>query len=444
MVLDECVTDFDCPGTELCYKDLSWLDNNTVSLCDCSSWWGFTGAQCTAAGPTTLYLIVSAAVIGCLAAFLLVFNGIILYNIITLGHTKKWNSNNATLLFTTLGCLGVLLWRIITIIMAFTPEKATLNLITLEDERLHILVPIEKITLGMSVLFGTLSAITVVIAWVDIVNKSRQLMASSSTGAFATFVKPVIAFGAAFVVCVAVSSILGKMEIAVIASTPFFICMIVAYIYAYFRMGSLVGMMERLSVPSDDKSSSHDTRDEPSQSFSSKGNTSPNQNRGSVKVIRKMTAVAGSFTGLGSKTKKNSKQRSRYIAMLNKVRRTSVQVILSIFALMVCGNLYAIPVYLFSWRELCQPGDFCMYTAFIEFTALWILALIGAIQLFIYENFANQFSRIKRARSKSDFGSSQAARSSVVPPSPAPVVVHMSEPHVSPLDTGDSDGATSL
>lgn len=77
---EECFSDLNCTGNEVCYRNVAWLNDGVGSICGCNAFWGWMNPpECDEYGPGSYLIMVTSGinvVIGTLAILLAVVDGI--------------------------------------------------------------------------------------------------------------------------------------------------------------------------------------------------------------------------------------------------------------------------------------------------------------------------------------------------------------------------------
>lgn len=456
-----CVTDFDCDGAgETCFNGVSWLPENVTSVCGCYTVLGWTGRDCQGLSYQTAIMIASVVTTLVLAFVGLMYSIRFIVQIAGIStRATRWNNQNATLLFSTLSVFGILVWRAITLYVIFTPELFTLQIAT-TDEKTHPGLLVEKAFVGMGVVFAMLAALNVSVAWIEVARKSAKMMNVKPNSLWGEHTRWIYWYQAFFLLVVLVSSALASLAIAVIASIPFFVIIVITYIYGLFKMNALLKLMgesienssmaggpesprgpgfslddaEEGSAASSPGASSPgappDSLSAPTPpppgmpalalSPSASPSASPGRMRGVVRSMRMPVPGASFNMGKGKgKGKARSKslvkrdkrsRRNEYYRLLRKVRRTAVHVLASSVLLIITASGFAFPQFLYGFRERCPiGGDVCWLGLFGDLMSLALLVMVLAIQRYIYHNIrarldkhASRASRISTSQSALD------------------------------------------
>ena len=163
--------DKECPGTRSCYSDVTWVEefikrfdcledavpgNNSDDImerlpdggiCLCSTWYGFTGKDCTTYSEFTMILFALHVVVGFLAVWA-ALSGISISQ-----QLKKRNAPRGKALFysvvtNTIACITLIGWKLSAIIILLSPEQSTLDAdrgrYIMENNNLQKIHPAEK------------------------------------------------------------------------------------------------------------------------------------------------------------------------------------------------------------------------------------------------------------------------------------------------------------
>lgn len=126
MMSDSCRNDLDCEGTQVCYVNISWLPNKS-DLCQCSTFYGWEGANCSDYGPGSYFQLASAS---CqfFCAILLLFLSLLLYSKIKQQEKKCCSIPMRVFFFMVLGLVSLAIWRVVSIVVVLSPDDLTLKL----------------------------------------------------------------------------------------------------------------------------------------------------------------------------------------------------------------------------------------------------------------------------------------------------------------------------
>lgn len=193
--MDVCLSDLNCTDNEVCYRQVAWLSNGVISLCDCNAFWvcalnlssccqereanikqGWTNPPlCDTFGLST-YLLIGTSVVNLLIASY----GLVLA---TLDGRTFYLYPGSTLdlklcfLFTALAMLFVILWNIITLANAAAADvtsSLTLEAIIGEfrrsdptEKKFAPYEDIEGLFSYLAPVFGVLSYSNISLLWWD-------------------------------------------------------------------------------------------------------------------------------------------------------------------------------------------------------------------------------------------------------------------------------------
>lgn len=105
----DCITDFDCPGNLVCFKDVSWSnavdigDLNGTSFCDCDGFYGWTlneaGDDCSVVGPQTVFWLVANVPLALFNTFGLIKFGLVYLPVLCSEKFRRWTPLTQTFTF---------------------------------------------------------------------------------------------------------------------------------------------------------------------------------------------------------------------------------------------------------------------------------------------------------------------------------------------------------
>lgn len=103
-----CQDDFDCPAQFICFEGLNWQPEN-VSFCGCSSWYGWTGPECTDFNAQAKWGIAFNSIVAFIALLTALFGIRAMYVLFQYRAVNErfLNSTNTTSLLNMLSCMYV-------------------------------------------------------------------------------------------------------------------------------------------------------------------------------------------------------------------------------------------------------------------------------------------------------------------------------------------------
>ncbi|GBG24009.1 Hypothetical Protein FCC1311_002272 [Hondaea fermentalgiana] len=366
-----CETDFDCPTTLICYSAenaASWYyehygANAPNSTCDCATWYGWTGDDCTELSWVT-YIHVALQMITALIALVWALAGIhVLWRLFRVDRDSNFfSAGNITAMYSTLALLFMLAWRLINIVMFLRPDLYDLRLVDETDKLTQLTVPDRTITAATAT-FTTLCALNVSLMWLQVANQSKRLR--KEVAYFTVYRKIIIAFEILFTLAIVIVMALNMPFYATLVAYPFIIFLFVTYAIGQHKMTAL------LNGASLSKSSS--AKD-----------TSPENMGSSSKTLQHADSSKHVTT--------TSANTDRYKQMLRLIRNTSRGVVFCGFIVLVFGALYAILA--FNWKNYAPVGTISIVTISNDIFVFGIVGTCAIVQWYIWRVLGARVRRL--------------------------------------------------
>jgi len=402
---ETCSKDFDCSNPLICFSD---------GECGCHVFYGMAGAGCTGYSLQGFLVLLLASITLLLSLFALGLNIKVILRLRRY-NMREWNTTSATLAFTTVSLIGLVVWKSSTIAILLLPELHDLKLAT-SDRKLHRLVPLEKVFQALAVMFAFLASINIVVKWLDIAARSQRLLRVQ--GVWGTgYTRRIYGFMGLFILALIIASGIGDSEIASAAGIPFVIVLQLSYVYGVFKMGNILNMLAnslklqdgrgspRLVMPSSNVHSTSSMEPQADSELSSKmGEEDRSSVRASVgrnvfNVVRKMSVRVSSARPLATTEPKSEKVHEFY-TLLQRIRTTAVLIVLAFGLLILVNAYYAVMQLLFGFREACNPREpVCLIGISFELIGLGTLAIVATVEKYIHDNV--KFVIMRRGRNQS-------------------------------------------
>lgn len=176
---NECQFDTDCDGTLVCIKDVSWLDDDYESKCDCDGWFGFSGENCTEFGPGATYYMTSACIQLVLALGCLTVCTVIIVRAFK-ADKLKGNAAIGTLALATLASVLAVCWRAVIIYILSTHTdrfgEITIESYGRENVKQHPTANFEeRAIIGLTIVFALAAAMNISLIWINTATKAAKL-----------------------------------------------------------------------------------------------------------------------------------------------------------------------------------------------------------------------------------------------------------------------------
>lgn len=227
MVLSQCETDFNCSGTRICYNT-SWT--NYSSQCLCSTWYGFTGENCTSIDtPTGIYRFFSHVLLLLAESSLLIISSLQFWKLLKVD--RNWSVTHTSQIQIVLASFFYLMGESFDFSILLNPQDFVYPVGGEKSSKYFVPVDI-LILLGDCFVYLALAGLPVL--WREITNQIFRPQKAKLT-----FVKPLIIFEFGFCASVLFVLIFVSPEYAFLVAAPFVIVLILAYgIYgvALFRV----------------------------------------------------------------------------------------------------------------------------------------------------------------------------------------------------------------
>mmetsp|Transcript_2197 Transcript_2197/g.2524 ORF Transcript_2197/g.2524 Transcript_2197/m.2524 type:complete len:366 (+) Transcript_2197:176-1273(+) len=325
-----CESDFDCPGTQHCFLNVSWSD--VGSFCECSSWYGWTGTpDCTSFGVQAKFALSVKAIeafIGLLLIIASFLDGYYAYHMWK--KDRKKYATKLSLLYSSFGVLFHLCWSLWEIAIIATPEKNALEIAN-DEEKYHTYIPAKRTFLVLTVIFLILSCLHVSILWLEVAYTTKHLVVGKSTK-FRTYKRIVYAIEVFHAVILSIAAVLGLFYLIVLLAFPLMIGIAISYTVGYIRLNSLIQK------------------------------------------------------NLDNAAVQDPSQRAHYNRLIRSVKKTTGGVVLSVYLMILSGIVYSVLV-LLDWREYSEINH--ISTAYFV-NEVFIIALLWAlvtIWIFSHESF---------------------------------------------------------
>ncbi|GBG28804.1 Hypothetical Protein FCC1311_050252 [Hondaea fermentalgiana] len=431
----ECEKDFDCPGTTSCYVNVTWLPEGE-SLCACEGFFGWTGDDCQ--DLTTQGYVYISLVSVCLALALPVFmtNVRALWRLFHIPGQSRWGLNSATLIFTLIALLGIIVWRISTLTVILTPQYNTVTFPG-SELRLHPVLLAEKFTLAVATVFSTLGMLNVSILWLEIARKSARMLYRNTDSIWGGYARSVYLFEFCFVCVLTFAVAKTSASLAALLSLPFIFIIICTFIFGAINMTKLIGFLdgskpflphlsssvgskvsedpETGSLPGDDAADVEECDaaddDNGKQDFENVAHT-----RIGTMTARVKDKVGAAPSLKRTRTRKNSlekltttqrrERKDEYVELLEKIRRTGIQIILSLAGLFTATAIYSILGVVYGSRELCRPGSsHCVSAITSDLMAYFELFSVASVVFYMCRNVC----ALERRRDEANRGQGSGA-----------------------------------
>mmetsp|Transcript_12292 Transcript_12292/g.14116 ORF Transcript_12292/g.14116 Transcript_12292/m.14116 type:complete len:381 (+) Transcript_12292:320-1462(+) len=343
-----CETDFDCPGTQICYIDVPWNDDRE-SFCNCSSWFGWTGfPECTELGLQTKLLLVALSFEVLVAGMFTLLSILDGYHVFTNSKMKLKDTTRLSILFSTLAILCHLCWKSVDILILLAPEKNTFQLPNDENEKYHDYIPVERGAAVMTMIFSVITAAHVSVLWIEVAYSTKHLVVGQMVK-FKKYKQGLYLMEVAFAVMLSVIGALGQFYIAVFISYPVVLLLCVLYTVGYRQLRST--LQQSLSMHSQDR---------------------------------------------------NQFEYSHLRSVIKSVRRTALVVIGSLYMVIIAGGIYG-TLSIIGWQEFSPVGGLSIVFWANEAFAIFVLIGVCAVRLFAHESLhAFKTRSLHRTGSKDD------------------------------------------
>lgn len=248
-----CVSDYDCPGSKVCFTDLKWMEDGE-SFCDCDTFWGFVGYDCSGLSFHSGLLIALITGSATTTLLCLAYTIKMVRRVMKMPRRRKerwwWqNTDTSALVSVTMALLGLLGWRIARMWAMLTPTSTMRELPT-TPTRTHPAILAEKVAMGMLVFFGMYAALAVSLRWVAVARNGAKLLNVKKSSLWGEHKRKAYAFQVVFILVVLAATFRGSLPLAALLTTPFVVIVGVSFAYALWRLEAiLVLMVENFGEP---------------------------------------------------------------------------------------------------------------------------------------------------------------------------------------------------
>ena len=258
-----CLSDVECPGTQVCIQE----GLNYTSVCDCSPFYGWTGfPECTSLGSAAK---VSASVYGLvllLALAPLCCGVIVSVRHFVLSNPRKdrlqkkgrntgekshrkgcscqCNAGKATLTLALLGLTGSAVWSGISLIIFVSPQNNNNLAVDIfeGEEKYPQLFQLERSIIVLTLLLATACCLNISIMWIKVVVSTGTVtsrMAKNLNHCRRVVYATECLYASVLIPCF----VTGAMEIAILATLPFYLFIVMIYAYARNKLVSLLKIL---------------------------------------------------------------------------------------------------------------------------------------------------------------------------------------------------------
>mmetsp|Transcript_16109 Transcript_16109/g.18246 ORF Transcript_16109/g.18246 Transcript_16109/m.18246 type:complete len:365 (+) Transcript_16109:247-1341(+) len=343
-----CETDFDCPGTQICYSNVGWSDADP--FCECSSWYGWTGfPECGSLGPhAKLALFIHICEAFVCFCFLLATSRDLSFILRSRNITRSKSTTYFSLLFSSSGILFYFIWKLTDIALISTPEKNTAE-IAGDDEKYHQFVVVKRVFIVLTVICLIFSTLHISLMWLEIAHSTDNFVIGRNAK-FQTYKRKVFVIECVYCLILSITAGLGYFYLIVVIAFPFIFGTGISYTIGYVRLR---------------------------------------------KLIR---------ANIAETSMENTNQRAHFLKVILSVKKTTEGVVLAVYLMLASGLVYSILI-LLDWRQFSPVNKISMIYLINEifiFAILWALSIVWIFSHNSFHGFSNSYSRSSQLMSASD------------------------------------------
>jgi hypothetical protein len=183
-----CLTDFDCPDSELCYNGISWYDSDTElrasspSGCLCNSWYAWTGPLCDEFSSATAAILMWNIVSLLVGVFNCALLALCTLEFRNSGRTFcTANTTTSTIVFALIASFFGSMWALVqamsTALTRGAPLLAFASYRDIYKGRWNFL---SNFFAPVSIFAAAVSLLNIALLWIDTANNSGRLTAKGS------------------------------------------------------------------------------------------------------------------------------------------------------------------------------------------------------------------------------------------------------------------------
>jgi len=243
----QCRDDRDCPGTLICFTNVSWHlpeQPGSESFCSCASIFGWVGDDCQDFGPATVMTIVTDSIL--VAGFLLLI--VISWNDIIIAHLTAgkalYKEKTVTALIFMIGfaCVFGCIYTVFQLWLVLSPKKYIYSSTHHPEEKSFpkIINILFQVSVFLMSVFTMMSALHVSIIWLKTVSKTKM----ETILPYRTFT---ICLEIAYIISQAVPLVLGLYGLAAMLAASFVIVLLFHTMYARVKIVKVIEAAGRLA-----------------------------------------------------------------------------------------------------------------------------------------------------------------------------------------------------
>mmetsp|Transcript_9433 Transcript_9433/g.10754 ORF Transcript_9433/g.10754 Transcript_9433/m.10754 type:complete len:367 (+) Transcript_9433:11-1111(+) len=221
-----CETDFDCPGPQVCYFDVSWDERK--NFCDCSSFYGWENiaSNCTEYNAGARFIIATSVIVCVVSGSFFVVALSDLWIFVKYPKSRRLSKNVVTFIYCVLGLLSQLCIGFSLIGSVTSPEENTV-LDDFGDEKLAKFGIAERLFSMLELSFLFLASLNISLVWLDLSNKIKNL--NTETSFSRTYQRIVYASQFGFVLLSVIGVVVGIFFISALVLLPYIFFILYVY-----------------------------------------------------------------------------------------------------------------------------------------------------------------------------------------------------------------------
>mmetsp|Transcript_11867 Transcript_11867/g.15457 ORF Transcript_11867/g.15457 Transcript_11867/m.15457 type:complete len:339 (-) Transcript_11867:912-1928(-) len=239
-----CENDFDCPLGLVCYEEVRWKEE--TNFCSCNHYYGWTGENCTDFGGQTYYFITMSVIE---MAVTLVFLLLCLIDIFYIVKNKRKIQVNPTVIswiWSTLGLICFLLWKLFETLAALSPDKntKTFELSLVKSRKFPETVVYDRIFSSFLFIFTCNALLMVSVMWLSIAYRAQKLVIDDSTSLkLKRYKYGNYCFQVVFAIMILSVIFAARYDLVGIMAVPFLAIIAITYTLGRWRLGKVLNTM---------------------------------------------------------------------------------------------------------------------------------------------------------------------------------------------------------
>jgi len=223
-------------------QNATW--NNGETLCACTVWYGWSGPDCANFTSQTYFLLSSTVFQGILALILTSIGGFGVFQFYR-KNGRKINAQILTLGLIVFTCFFIACWRWTVFAITLRPGDNTLEAEANDEDKIPLLVPVERLFIGFSLCFAVVAILNVSLLWIQVAKQSKAMSRNMSRNLL-IFRRTIFVLEAVLIIVVVGAFASGNTGLAGFGAFPFLLIIIFTYGYGAIRMTDVLTRAKKL------------------------------------------------------------------------------------------------------------------------------------------------------------------------------------------------------